>query len=81
MTASISAACGLKGLPGPTGRGVHRGVALQHERPPLVAHGTCSKTLVLLLKGGTYLETGKHDTVGKVQMSTSKYSTSVRFFC
>src|SRR5262245_55020691 len=29
------------------------------------ADGNRSKTLVLLLKGGTYLETGKHDSVGK----------------
>jgi hypothetical protein len=29
------------------------------------ADGTRSKTLVLLLKGGMYLETGKHDSVGK----------------
>ena len=43
MTASISAAYGLRGLPGPTGRFVHRGVAWgAHCEPPLVAHGTCS---------------------------------------
>jgi hypothetical protein len=29
------------------------------------ADGTRSKTRVLFLKGGTYLETGKHDSVGE----------------
>src|SRR5215467_5266808 len=44
MTASISAASGLTGLPGPTGRGVQRGVAwLAQCEAPLGAHGTSSK--------------------------------------
>src|SRR5215467_1339010 len=39
---------------------------LGSKHPTLAqADGTRSKTLVLLLKGGTYLETGKHDSVGK----------------
>jgi hypothetical protein len=42
--ASIPAAYGLRGLPGPTGRGVHRGVAwVAQNEPPLLAHGTSSK--------------------------------------
>jgi hypothetical protein len=44
MTASIPAAYGLRGLPGPTGQFVHRGVAwVAHCEPPLGAHGTSSK--------------------------------------
>jgi hypothetical protein len=66
--AFISAPYGLKGLPGPTGRFIHHEAALQHRRS-LVAHGTRSKTRVLFLTGGTYLETPKHDAVGTVQMS------------
>src|SRR5258707_4777777 len=38
------------------------------KRNPAQADSTRSKTLVLLLKGGTSLETGKHDSVGKVQV-------------
>src|SRR5215472_6487656 len=40
----IPAASGTKGLPGPSGRGGHHGVAwLAQGEPPLVAHGTSSK--------------------------------------
>ncbi len=37
------------------------------KRNPAQADSTRSTTLVLFLKGGTSLETGKHDSVGKVQ--------------
>jgi hypothetical protein len=69
MTASTPAAYDLKGLPSPTGRGIHRRVSSrsQGNRNPAQADGTRSNTFVLLLKGGSYLETGKHDSVGKVQ--------------
>jgi hypothetical protein len=67
--AFIPAAYGLRGLPGPTGRLVHRGVAwvAQHE-PPLLAHGTPVQDALLLLPVGTpYHGTPKQYWIGKVQ--------------
>src|SRR5260221_11994276 len=40
------------------------------KRNPAQTDSTRSTTLVLFLKGGTSLETGKHDSVGKVQVSS-----------
>src|SRR5260370_42193767 len=40
------------------------------KRNPAQADSTRSTTLVLFLKGGTYLETGKYNSVGKVQVSS-----------
>ena len=72
--AFIPAAYGLRALPEPTGRGVHRGVAWVAQcEPPLVAHGTQVQAAFLLLPTGTpYRGTAKQDSVGKVQMSTSQ---------
>ena len=69
MTASISAAYGLRGLPGPTGRFVHRGVAWgAHCEPPLVAHGTLSTMRSYFYPSERLsLERRKYDAVGKVQ--------------
>jgi hypothetical protein len=50
-------------------RFIHRRASVTSNVTRLVADGTVPRTLVLLLKGGTYLETGKHDSVGEVQMS------------
>jgi hypothetical protein len=40
------------------------------------ADGTRFNTLILLLKGGIYLETGKYDSIGKVQVPTDSRSHS-----
>src|SRR5215470_4964054 len=78
--AFIPAADGLRALPAPTGRGVLRGVAwLAHNEPPLVAHGTSSKRRsCFYVRERLSVERRKQDSVGKVQMSTTHYSTSVR---
>jgi hypothetical protein len=63
------AAYGLRGLPGPHWT-VHPspGELCSKNTTLAQADGTRSKTRVLLLKGGTYLETGKHDSLGKDAM-------------
>src|SRR5215469_14541169 len=62
MTASIPAAYGLKGHARPYGT-VHPSPDEQRSTAtaiPAQADGTGSKTLVLLLKGGIYLETPRN---------------------
>jgi hypothetical protein len=72
--AFIPAAYGLRALPEPTGRCVHRGVAwVAQNKPPLVAHGTQVQAAFLLLpRERLTVERQKQDSVGKVQMSTSQ---------
>jgi hypothetical protein len=77
--AFIPAAYGLTGLPGPTGRYVHRGVAwLAHCEPPLLAHGTSSKARSYFCPWERLTtERRKYDSVGKVQDVLSSILTLV----
>ena len=66
--AFIPAASGAKGLPGPTGRFIHRRVAWVARRTPAQADGTRSNCAPAFTQASDLAwNPPKHDSIGKVQ--------------